>query len=57
MEYKDPGRYIPIKFLLFSWGSLFGVPKKVPFIAGLDWGYGILLLGFGLQGLGVGARV
>ena len=30
IEYKDPGRYIPIIFLLYSWGSLFGVPIKVP---------------------------
>ena len=30
MEHKDPGMYIPIIFLLFSWGSLFGVAKKVP---------------------------
>ena len=30
MEYKDPGRYIPIIFLLYCWGSLFGVPSKVP---------------------------
>ena len=30
MEYKDPGRYIPIIFLLYSWGSLFGVSNKVP---------------------------
>ena len=30
MEYKDPGRYFPIIFLLYSWGSLFGVPSKVP---------------------------
>ena len=30
MEYKDLGRYIPIIFLLSSWGSLFGVPNKVP---------------------------
>ena len=29
IEYKDPGKYIPIKFLLYSWGSLFGVPSKV----------------------------
>ena len=29
-EYKDPGRYIPIFFLLYSLGSLFGVPSKVP---------------------------
>ena len=33
MEYKDPGGYIPIKFLLYSWGSLFGVPSKVPIMA------------------------
>ena len=30
IEYKDPGRYIPIIFLLYSWGSLFGVPIRVP---------------------------
>ena len=30
MEYKDPGRYFPIIFLLYSWGSLFGVPSEVP---------------------------
>ena len=29
-EYKDPGRYIPIIDLLYSWGSRFGVPSKVP---------------------------
>ena len=32
LEYKDPGRYIPIIFLLYSWGSWFGVPSKVPFM-------------------------
>ena len=30
LEYEDPGRYIPIIFLLYSWGSLFGVPIRVP---------------------------
>ena len=30
MEHKDPGRYIPIIYLLYSWGSLFGVPSRVP---------------------------
>ena len=30
MEYKDPGRYIPITYLLYSWGSRFGVPSGVP---------------------------
>ena len=30
MECKDPGRYIPIIYLLYSWGSLFGVPSRVP---------------------------
>ena len=34
MEYKDPGRYIPIIYLLYSWGSQFGVPSRVP----LDFG-------------------
>ena len=29
-EHKDPGRYIPTIFLLYYWGSLFGVPNKVP---------------------------
>ena len=28
--YKDPGSYIPIMLLPHSWGSLFGVPSKVP---------------------------
>ena len=35
-EYKDPGRNIPIIFLLFSRGSLFGVPSKVPLIHVFD---------------------
>ena len=35
VEYKDPGRYIPIIFLLYSWGSLFGVPSRVPLGLGL----------------------
>ena len=30
IECKDPGRYIPVIFLLYSSGSLFGVPSKVP---------------------------
>ena len=30
MEFKDPRRYIPIIFLLYSWGSLFAVPNEVP---------------------------
>ena len=30
MEYKDPGRYIPIIYLLYSWGSQLGVPSRVP---------------------------
>ena len=32
MEYKDPGRYIPITYLLYSWGSRFGVPSRVPLL-------------------------
>ena len=35
MEYKDPGRYIPIIYLLYSWGSLFEVPSRVPLFKGL----------------------
>ena len=26
--YKGPGRYVPIIFLLYSWGSLFGFPLE-----------------------------
>ena len=33
MEYQDPGRYIHIIFLLYSWGSLFGVPILVPLLS------------------------
>ena len=43
MEYKDPGRYIPIIYLLYSWGSLFGVPSRVPLMAIL--GSGVRLFG------------
>ena len=42
MEYKDPGRYSPIICLLNSWGSLFGVPSRVPLFKGLkiqDFGF------------------
>ena len=28
MEYKDPGRYIPIIYLLYSWGSHLGFPVE-----------------------------
>ena len=35
MEYKDPGRYIPIIYLLYSWGSQFGVPSRVALVVGL----------------------
>ena len=34
MESKDPGRYILIIYLLYSWGSLFGVPSRVPLSMG-----------------------
>ena len=30
---KDPSGYIPIIFLLYSWGSLFGVPNNVPSVS------------------------
>ena len=32
MEYKDPGKYVPIVYLLYSWGSRLGVPSRVPLI-------------------------
>ena len=32
MEYKDSGRYIPIMYLLYSWGSRFRVPSRVPLL-------------------------
>ena len=44
MEYKDPGRYIPIIFLLYSWGSRFGVPSRVP----LEYGNVRTMSGLGL---------
>ena len=34
IENQYPGRYIPIIFLLHCWGSLFGVPSKVPLEVG-----------------------
>ena len=30
IEYKDPGRFMPTIFLLYSWGSLFVVAIAVP---------------------------
>ena len=55
MEYKDPGRYIPIIYLLYSWGSRFGVPSRVPLskasqrllFCGAPWGL------YSLIGMGV----
>ena len=35
IEYKDPGRYIQILVKLYSCGSLFGVPSRVPLFV---WG-------------------
>ena len=35
IDYKDPGRYIPYIFLLYSWGPPFGVPSKVPLYLGV----------------------
>ena len=40
MEYENPGKYIPIIVLLHSWGSLFGVPSRVPL---LGWNHGPLV--------------
>ena len=42
MEYKDPGTYIPIIYLLYSRGSLFGVPSRVPLVMGLSQTAGYL---------------
>ena len=38
MEYKDPGRYVPIIYLLYSWGSRFGVPSRVPLLEFMGYG-------------------
>ena len=44
MDYKDPGEYIPIKFLVHSWGSLLGVPSKIPLMEGVGVpGYSICI--------------
>ena len=50
MEYKDPGKYIPIIYLLYSWGSRFGVPSTVPLIGSFP------KLGVRLSGQGLGSR-
>ena len=47
MEYKDPGRYIPIIYLRYSWGSRFGVPRRVPLLK-----LGNACLGTASHGLG-----
>ena len=55
MEYEDPGRYIPIIYLLYSWGSWFGVPSKVPLLLSLlaFRAQSFILTEFaGVQGLG-----
>ena len=46
IEYKDPGGYIPIIFLLSSGGSMFGVPSTVPSLSTNprdlnEWGRGL----------------
>ena len=41
VEYKDPGRYIPIIYLLYSWGFQFGVHGRVPLCETRErWGGG-----------------
>ena len=52
MEYKDPGRYIPIIYLLYSWGSLFGVPSRVPLAKGFIREFFFVPLRFVPLGLG-----
>ena len=53
IDYKDPGRHIPIMFLLYSRGSLFGVPIKVLLkkVVGV-WGVGFKGLEFRVKGVG-----
>ena len=46
MGCKDPGRYIPIMFLLYSWISSFGVPIKVPLTKENGNYYGISYKGY-----------
>ena len=59
MEYKDSSRYIPIIYLLYSWGSRFGVPSRVPLGFGelVTLPFGVQGLGFNVQVLGPGLRV
>ena len=45
MVYKEPGKYIPIIYLLYSWGSQFGVPSRVPLILRPFKGGGSLIMG------------
>ena len=54
MEHKDPGRYIPMVFLLYFWTSLVGVPTRVPLtrvflfrLEGLRWQVRLKILGLG----------
>ena len=60
VEYKDPGRCIPIIYLLYSWSSRFGVPSRVPLLVGMvlsDWPpsvhvsrcAGVRFMGFGFR--------
>ena len=46
IEYKDTGRYVPIIFLLYSWGSLFGAPIST--LLKLNFGVQSQVLGFKL---------
>ena len=60
MEYKDPARYIPIIYLLYSWGSLFGVSSRVPLYPVLGFSFrawelrclGLVFLEFRVFGFG-----
>ena len=46
IENKDTGRYIPIIFLPYSWGSLFGAPIST--LLKLNFGVQSQVLGFKL---------
>ena len=56
MEYKDPGGYIPIIYLLYSWGSRLGVPSRIPLYEGDMWECGGIYMGVDRDCIGFGFR-
>ena len=58
MEYKDPSKYIPIIYLLYSWGSRFGVPLLLVLrMRKLFGGLGVQQVSTTLLDEGLGFRV